>query len=53
MKKSKRGYCRELDGDIVLKKLKKGKTYYIQFRTEDFDIDIHTKWSGKIVYKNK
>lgn len=53
MKKSKRGYCRELDGDIVLKKLKKGKTYYIQFRAEDFDIDIHTKWSGKIVYKNK
>ena len=36
-----------LDGDIVLKKRKEGKTYYFQFWTEDFDIDVYTKWSGK------
>lgn len=53
MKKPKRGYSLELDEDIVMKKLKKGKTYYIQFWTEDFDIDTYMKWSGKIVYNNK
>lgn len=49
MKQSSYAWC-SLKDEAVLKKLEKGATYYIQFRTKDGDFS--TPWSGKLVYRN-
>lgn len=51
MKKSKIARCYNLwKGSFTLKKLKKGKKYYVQFRTRDED--SKSPWSNPIVIKN-
>ena len=51
MKESKNARCYNLwKGSFTLKKLKKGKKYYVQFRTRDED--SKSPWSNPIVIKN-
>lgn len=51
MKKSKLGTdSSPWKGSITLKGLKKGKKYYVQFRS--LDEDYETPWSNPIVLQN-